>query len=71
MVYWKNHQGFSGGSVVKNPPDSTGDMSLIQEDPACQGAAKPTGHNSWSLHAREPMLHNKRTACKEKPMYHN
>ena len=26
----KHFQGFSGGSVVKNPPDNAGDMSLIR-----------------------------------------
>ena len=33
--------GFPGGSVVKKPPASAGDMGLIRKDPACRGATKP------------------------------
>ena len=38
--------GFPGGSVVKNPLTSAGDIgqSLIQVDPTCHEAAKPMYH---------------------------
>ena len=57
--------------------------SLIREDPACLGAPLPMCHNhwafalepgscnSWSLHIREPVLHNKRSQCNEKPTHCN
>ena len=47
--------GFSGGSVVKNPPASAGDVGLNSdpEDPTCRRATKPVSHTSdpvlWSL----------------------
>ena len=39
--------GFPGGTVVKNPPATTGDMgsSPGQEDPTCHGATKAVWHN--------------------------
>ena len=36
---------FPGGSVVKNPPASAGDM--VQEDPACH-RTKPMHHSCWA-----------------------
>ena len=53
--------------------------SMTQEDPMCQGATKPVGHNRltcalepgsrkyWSPHALEPVLSNKRSYHNEKP----
>ena len=40
-------RGFSGGSVVKNPPANAGDTvrALVQEDPTCSRATKPVRHN--------------------------
>ena len=35
--------GFSGGSVVKNPPANAGNR--VREDPTCCGATKPVRHN--------------------------
>ena len=45
-----------GGSAVKNLTANTGDTvrSLVQEDSTCHGAAKPMGHNYWSLSALVP-----------------
>ena len=38
---------FPGGLVVKNTPANAGDRSpsLVYEDSACHGAAKPVYHN--------------------------
>ena len=33
-------------------------QSLVQEDPTCQRATKPVGHNRWA-HAPQPKLHKK------------
>ena len=49
-VFWKDSGGFSGGSVLKNPPANAGDMSLIpgrgrppllQSNQACAAAIEP------------------------------
>ena len=57
-----SHLGLPCGPVVKNPLSSAGASGLIpvQEGSTCRGAAKPTGHNCWSLHALDPVLHNER-----------
>ena len=44
--------GFPGGSLVKNPPASAGDMGLIP-DLSCCGATKPVHNNDWAC-APEP-----------------
>ena len=38
---------FPGGTVVRNPPASAGDMGMIPgpEDPTCRRATKPVHHN--------------------------
>ena len=41
--------------------------SLVWEDPTCHGAAKPSHHSYWAG-ALEPLLHNKRSGCNEKPV---
>ena len=39
--------GSSGGSVVKDLPDSAGDTSSIREDPTGWGATEPERHSYW------------------------
>ena len=68
-------QDFPGGSVVRSPPTNAGDIGLIfpREDPGkitFHGAAKPRGHNYWSLRALEPMTHN-RSHPNKKPVHPN
>ena len=65
------HRVFPGGSVVKNPPASAGDV----EDPTFRKATKPMGHNywpppleprshnDWSPRTLEPVFHSKRSSC--------
>ena len=78
---------FPGSPVVKNPPANAGDTGSIlgpgrshtpREDPTCHGATKPVHHNYWAHMLQllnpvclEPMLHNKRSRCNEKPMHLN
>ena len=53
-------------------------QNLFQEDPIYCVATKPMHHNYWThtlqlqkpMHL-EPMLHNKRNHCNEKPIHHN
>ena len=47
MALEKISKGFPGGSMVKNPPASAGDMGSIPstEDPTCYGATKSPNHN--------------------------
>ena len=45
-------------------------QSLVWEDLACRGATKLKGCNYGSLHALEPMLHNERSPCNDKPIHH-
>ena len=62
---------FYGGPMVKNLPSNAGDTGLIPgiwEDPTCQEATKPVGHNYWA-HAPEPMLCNKKSHLNEKPTH--
>ena len=62
-----NWQDFPGGIVDRSPPANTGDMGLIP------GPGR--FHMPQSYWARvpqpEPMLHNKRGHCNEKPVNHN
>ena len=60
------------GKKKKNPPPVQGTrvQSLVWEDPTCLGAAKPMHHNYWTC-ALEPVLHNKRSHCNEKPVHCN
>ena len=60
------------------PMQGTQVRSLVWEDPTCRGATKPESHNYWArvlqlLKAAhlEPMLHNKRSHCNEKPVHRN
>ena len=56
----------------------TGVRALVQEDPTCHGATMPVHHNYWArvpqllkpVHL-EPVLHDKRSHCNEKPAHHN
>ena len=60
------------------PMQGTRVRTLVQEDPTCRGATKPTRHNYWA-HALqlpkpahlEPMLRNKRSHHSEKPVHCN
>ena len=49
IIYLLENQteNFPGGAVVKNPPADAGTQvrALVQEDPPCCGATKPTRHN--------------------------
>ena len=47
---------FPGGPVVKNPPANAGDMgqSLVQEDPTCYGATKPSCSRACVLQHEKP-----------------
>ena len=61
------------------PVRGTQVRSLVWEDPTGCGATKSTWHNCWacalestchdygSPHALEPVVHNQRSPCKEKP----
>ena len=72
------NKGFPGGSVVKIPPASAGDIvrSLIWEDCTCRGAAKPVHHSCepgsricWA-HGPQPLKPARPGACalqQEKP----
>ena len=69
---------FPSGSGVKNLPANAGDMGLIpiQEDPTCQGAAKPMHHNYWacalgpgSRNCLRPMCPRAGTPRQEKPLW--
>jgi len=51
---------FLGGAVDKNLFVNTGDMGLIPG----------LGRSYWTL-TLEPILHNKRNHCKEKPSQHS
>ena len=51
-------------------------QALVREDPTCHRATKPMRHNYWAHVPQllkpvrlEPMLHNKRSHCSEKPMH--
>ena len=68
--------GFPGGPAVKNLPCSAGDTGviLVQEDPTCVGATKPTQHSPSVYMLQllkpvclEPVFCNKRSRCSERP----
>ena len=64
---------FPGGTMTKSPPANAGDtriQPLVQEDSTCLGANKPM-HQNYGACALEPVLHNKRSHCNEKPAHHN
>ena len=44
---------------------------LVLKDPTCHEALKLLHHNYWSPWTQDPMLHNKRSHCSEKPMHCN
>ena len=44
---------------------------LVWEDSTCRGAARPVYHDYGSPWALEPVLHNKRSHCREKPTHSN
>ena len=54
---------------VHLPRQETQVQSLVQEDPTCRGATKPTCHNYWVCALEptrlEPVLRNKRSHCDE------
>ena len=41
-------------------------QSLVRENPTCHRATKPVCRSYWA-HVLEPMFHNKRICCSEKP----
>ena len=49
--------------------------ALVREDPTCRGATKPVRHNYWACALEpahlEPVLHNKKSHCNEKPTHCN
>jgi len=49
------------------PRQGTRVQSLVWEDPNRHRATKPVQHNSRSLLKPEPVLHNRRSHCSEKP----
>ena len=49
----------------------TGVRSLVQEDPTCDGPAKPVHQIYGSLCAWSPMLCHKERNCSEKPVHRN
>ena len=60
------------------PMQGTRVRSLFWEDPTCHGATKSSSHNYWDHMPQllkhtclEPMLHNKRSYCNEKPAHRN
>ena len=60
------------------PVQGTQVQSLVREDPTCCGATKPVRHNYWACMLQllrpaclDPMLHNKRSHCNEKPVHRN
>ena len=77
--------GFPGGSVVKNPPASAGDVGLIPDlgrshKPWSNRARAPQplslrssawNRSYWSPRAPEPVLCTKRSHRSEKPKHHN
>ena len=76
---------FPGGTVVKNLPANAGDRGsspgpgkshMPQSNKACAPqllSLRPRAHEPQLLSPRtlEPMLHNKRSHCNEKPAHHN
>ena len=63
---------------IRLPMQGTRVWALVQEDPTCRGATKPTHHNYWAC-ALEPAratttetrAPRARALQQEKPMHHN
>ena len=55
---------------IRLPVQGTRVQAPVHEDPTCHGATKPVHHNYWAC-ALEPVLHNKRSYCNEKPAHRN
>ena len=60
------------------PMQGTWVPALVQKDPTCHRATKPTHHNYWAHVPQllkpahlEPVLHNKRSHRNEKPVHCN
>ena len=82
--FYNQKKRFLGTSLVAQwlriclPMQGTRVWSLVQEDPTCHGATKPTCHNYWahvpqllkSTHL-DPVLRNKRSHRNEKPAHCN
>ena len=58
--------GFPGGSVDKKPPASEGDTGLIPGPGRSQVAMEQLSLCTTTI---EPVLHNKRNHCNEKPAH--
>ena len=79
VAFFKNHGGFPGGSVVKNPPTSVGDTGSIPGPGRFHMLQSNWTHASPLLSlcsgAREPQLlkpsRNKRSHWNEKPAHCN
>ena len=63
---------------IRLPMQGTRVRALVGEDPTCCGATKLACHNYWALVPQllrptrlEPVLHNKRSHCNEKPTRRN
>ena len=63
---------------IRLPMQGTRVWALVGEDPTCHRANKPVRHNYWARTPQllkperlEPVLHNKRSHCNEKPTHHN
>ena len=52
------------------PVQGTQVLFLVQEDPTCCGATKPTGPQLLKPTPPEPVLRNKRSRHNEKPTHH-
>ena len=60
------------------PMQGTRVWALVWEHPTCRGAAEPVCHNYWAHVPQllkpmrlEPVLHNKRSHCNDKPAHCN
>ena len=62
---------FHGSPVLKSPPANAGGTgsSLVWADPTCHRITKPMPHSSWAF-TLGPVLHIKRSHCKEKLLHH-
>ena len=75
------YRGFPGGPVVKNLPANAGDTDswsgkipqAVRQLSLCTTTAEPVFQSCsyWSLHALEPLLHNKTSHRSETPRTHN
>ena len=55
---------------IRLPMQGTQVQPLVREEPTCRRATKPVDHSYWAW-ALEPVLHNKRSHCNEKPAHGN